>query len=105
MRNEGTPWCPGSWDKCSEWLVGGWASPDDTEGNEDQGEEAEEDQADDERQQDGLVTGTRETWQKDRASRHYSGGGWDKGGRREEGMWGTLGSRRLVRILPRMTQQ
>lgn len=34
----------------------------DAEGDEHQGEEAEEDQANDERQQEGLVTVARETW-------------------------------------------
>ena len=48
---------------------------------------------------DWLVTGTRETWWKHRASRHDNGGGWNKG--REKGIWGTLGSRRLVRSSPR----
>lgn len=55
---------PGGWGKCSEWLVGGWASPDDAEGNKHQGEEAKKDQTNDERQQDGLVTGAREAWKK-----------------------------------------
>lgn len=66
VRNEGSP----GWDRCSEGLVGGWASPEDAEGNKHHGEEAEGNQADDKRQQDGLVTGTRETWQKDMAIRH-----------------------------------
>lgn len=95
VRNEGIPWCPRCWDKCSEGLVSGWASPADAEDNKHHGEKANGNQADDERQQDGLVTGAGETWQKDRASRHHNGGGWDKGGRKECG--GTLGSRRLVR--------
>lgn len=85
VRREGILCCPGCWGKCSEGLVGGWASPEDAKGNKHQGEKAEGDQANDERHQDGLVTGTRETWQKDRASRHYNGGGWDKGGRKECG--------------------
>lgn len=64
VRNDGIPWCPGFWDKCSEGLVGGWASPEDAEGNKHQGEEAEGDQADDKRQQYGLVSRTRKTWRK-----------------------------------------
>lgn len=52
------------WNKCSEGLVGGWPSPDDAEGNKHQGEEAEKNQANDERKPDELVTGTRETWPK-----------------------------------------
>lgn len=50
--------------KCSEGLVGGLSSPGNAEGNEHQGEEAKENQANDERQPKGLVTGTRETWPK-----------------------------------------
>lgn len=50
----------------SEGLVGGRASPGDTEGHKHQNEETEEDQADDERQQDRwLVGGTGEAWPKD----------------------------------------
>lgn len=64
VRNEGIPWCPGCWDKCSEGLVSRWASPADAEDNKHHGEKAKGNQADDERQQDGLVTGTGETWPK-----------------------------------------
>lgn len=52
----------------SEGLVGGCTSPGDAKDNKHQGEEAEGDQADDKGQQYGLVTGTRKTWQKDKAS-------------------------------------
>lgn len=57
------------------------SSAGDAEGDEHQGEEAEEDQANDERQQEGLVTVARETWQNNGIPENCCSGGRAKGGR------------------------
>lgn len=69
------------WGKCSEGLVGCLSSPGDAEGEEHQGEEAKEDQANDERQQEGQVTGARETWQNNGIPENCCSAGRAKGGR------------------------
>lgn len=51
------------------------SSPGNAEGNEHQGEEAKEDQANDEREQEGLVAGAGETWWKDGVIRSCCSGG------------------------------
>lgn len=81
-RNEGAP---GSrvGAASSEGLVGGWASPDDAERGEHQGEEAEGGDADEEGQQEDVVAGTGETWREGRAGRR--GGGAGGGGRQGTG--------------------
>lgn len=60
------------------------SSPGNAEGNEHQGEEAKEDQANDERQQEGLVTGARETWQNNGIIENCCSGRWAKGGKGTE---------------------
>lgn len=77
VRSEGSPWA-----SSSEGLVGGRASPDDADRSEHQGEEAQGDQANDEGQQEELVSRTRETWPKGRAGRRGGGAGdrWEEGG-------------------------
>lgn len=50
--------------RCSQGLVGGLSSPGNAEGNEHKGKEAKEDQANDERQPEGLVIGAGDAWEK-----------------------------------------
>lgn len=50
--------------QCSKGLVGGLPSPRNAEGNEHDGKEAKEDQANDERQPEGLVIGAGDAWEK-----------------------------------------
>lgn len=48
--------------QCSKGLVSGLPSPGNAEGNEHEGKEAKEDQANDERQPEGLVIGAGDAW-------------------------------------------